>query len=130
MKKLSLIFLLASVLFVSAGDTPLTNGKLLGTFQVQPTVTISALDINWSIAQTFKKTLAADSTFTFSNATDGRTIVVALTNTASNYTVTWPTVKWAGNVAPTQTIGAKQDVYCFVKIGSDIYGSVIANFTP
>lgn len=129
MKKLSLILLLASALFVS-GETPITDGHLKGTFQVQPTVTISALDINWSIAQTFKKTLAANSTFTFSNATDGRTIVVVLTNTGSNWTVTWPTVKWAGNVAPTQTIGAKQDVYCFVKVGSDIYGSVVANFTP
>lgn len=127
MKKLSLLFLLASAFLVSA-ETPLTNGRLVGTFKVQPTVTISALDINWSIAQTFKKTLGANSTFTFSNATDGRTIVVAITNTASNYTVTWPTVKWTGGTAPTQTVGVKTDVYCFVKIGSDIYGSVIQNF--
>lgn len=129
MKKLFLILFLAAALSATA-ETPLTNTRLVGTFKVQPTVTISALDINWSIAQTFKKTLSANSTFTFSNATDGRTIVVVLTNTASNYSVIWPTVKWTGNVAPVQTIGAKQDVYTFVKVGSDIYGSVVANFTP
>jgi hypothetical protein len=74
------------------------------------------------------KTLGANTTFTFSNATDGQTIVVALTNTASNYTVTWPTISWTGGVAPTQTIGAKTDVYTFIKIGSTYYGSVVQNF--
>jgi hypothetical protein len=90
---------------------------------------ISALDIDWSLSRVHSKTLAANSTFTFSNAVDGQTIVVVLLNTASNYTVTWPTVKWAGNVAPTQTVGAKYDVYTFVKIGSNIFGSVVQNFT-
>lgn len=129
MKKLSLIMLLFSALTISA-ETPLTNGRLEGTFKVQPTVTISALDINWSVAMTFKKTLAANSTFTFSNVTDGRTIVVAITNTTGNFVVTWPSVHWTGNVAPTQTVGAKTDVYTFCKIGSDIFGSVVPNFTP
>jgi len=56
---------------------------------------------------------------------DGKTIVVRVTNTASNYTLTFPTVKWAGGVAPTQTIGAKSDVYTFFSDGVDIYGSVV-----
>lgn len=130
MKKLSLILLLATAVMVSA-ETPLTNGRLVGTFKVQPTQTISALDINWSIAQTFKKTLASNSTFTFSNATDGRTIVVALTNTGSNYSVTFPAgVKWSGGTQPVQTIGSKVDVWTFVMVGSTTYGSVVQNFTP
>jgi hypothetical protein len=53
---------------------------------------------------------------------------VRLTNTASNYVVTWPTVKWSGGSAPTMTIGAKSDVYTFVWDGSDVYGSVVQNF--
>lgn len=134
MKKLFLICLLLSVFIgnagATAGQTPLRNGRLLGTFQVQATHVISALDVDWSIAQTFSKTLAANSTFTFSNVTDGRTIVVAITNTASNYTVTWPTVKWVGGTQPVQTVGAKVDVWTFVKIGSVIYGSAIQNVTP
>lgn len=93
-----------------------------------PTVTIAASAIDWSLSKTFSRTLAANATFTFSNATDGLTIVVALTNTASNYTVTWPTVSWRGGTAPVQTTGAKTDVYTFVKIGSTIYGSAVQNF--
>lgn len=89
---------------------------------------IAASAIDWSAASTFTKTLSANTTFTFSNATDGQTIVVALTNTASNYTVTWPTVSWTGGAAPTQTIGAKTDVYTIIKIGSVYYGSVVQNF--
>lgn len=130
MKKLSLILLLALALSASA-ERPLKDVVLQGTFKVQPTVTISALDINWSIAQTFKKTLAANSTFTFSNATDGRTIVVAITNTASNYTVAFPAgVKWSGGTQPVQTVGAKVDVWTFVLIGSTYYGSVVQNISP
>jgi len=91
-------------------------------------VTISALDIDWSAGSTFTKTLAANSTFTFSGQTDGQTITVALTNTASNYTVTWPTVSWSGASTPVQTVGAKTDVYSFKKIGSVIYGSAIQDF--
>jgi hypothetical protein len=92
------------------------------------TSAISASAIDWSLSGTFSKTLAANTTFTFSNATDGRTIVVALTNTTGNYTVTWPTVSWTGGTAPVQTIGAKTDVYTLIKIGSTTYGSVIPNF--
>lgn len=91
-------------------------------------VAIAASAIDWSLGSTFTKTLAANTTFTFSNATDGKTIVVALTNTASNYTVTWPTVSWSGGAAPTQTVGAKTDVYTFIKVGSVIYGSAVQNF--
>jgi hypothetical protein len=93
------------------------------------TQAISALDIDWSTGSLFTKTLAANSTFTFSNKTSGQTIVVRLTNTASNYTVTWPTVKWTAGAAPTMTTGAKSDVYTFVYDGTDVYGSVVQNFS-
>lgn len=91
-------------------------------------VAVAALDINWSLGSTFTKTLAANSTFTFSNAVDGRTIVVAVTNTAFNYTVAWTGVTWSGGAAPTQTVGAKTDVYTFVKVGAVTYGSAVQNF--
>lgn len=94
--------------------------------------TISASDIDWRLSNTFSKTLSANSTFTFSNTLAGQMITIILTNTASNYTVTWSdaSIRWSGGTPPTQTIGAKSDVYTFVKIGSIIYGSAIQNFTP
>jgi len=95
-----------------------------------PTVVIAASNIDWSLAKTFRKTLSANTTFTFSNDTDGQTIVVAVTNTAGNYTVTWPAaVQWSGGTEPVQTIGAFTDVITFVKIGSTIYGSSVQNFS-
>ncbi len=90
---------------------------------------IASTAIDWATAITFTKTLAANTTFTFSNAADGETRIVALTNTASNYTVTWPTVVWSGGTPPVQTVGAKTDIYTFIKIGSTIYGSVVQNFS-
>lgn len=95
--------------------------------------TISSTAIDWSTvgagAGIYTKTLAANTTFTFSNAVAGQTIVVVLTNTASNYTVTWPgTVKWSGGVTPVMTTGAKKDVYTFVYDGTDYLGSAVQNF--
>ena len=105
-----------------------TNQPALSANPAIPSNAISASDIDWNASQTHSKTLSANTTFTFSNATDGQTIVVAVTNTASNYTVTWPTVSWSGGVAPTQTTGAKTDVYTFIKVGTTIYGSAVQNF--
>lgn len=96
------------------------------------TSAISASDIDWSTLKIssglYTKTLAANTTFTFSNRTAGQTIVVRLTNTASNYTVTWPTVKWPGGSTPVMTIGAKSDVFTFVYDGTDVFGSAVQNF--
>jgi hypothetical protein len=90
------------------------------------TAAISASDIDWSAANLHTKTLAANTTFTFSNQSTGyNVIVVRLTNTASNFTVTWPTVKWSGGVAPTMTTGATSDIYTFAYDGTNTYGSYV-----
>ncbi len=87
-----------------------------------PSVAISAYDIDWSAGSVFYKTLGAGAqVFTFSNAADGMTIIVEVTGAAS--TLTWPSVKWPGGVAPTQTASGT-DIYTFVKRGSTIYGAV------
>lgn len=85
---------------------------------------ISASEIDWAAADNHYKTLAANTVFTFANAADGKQVVVAITG-ASTYTVTWPTVKWTGGVAPTQSIGSKTDIYTFIQINSVIYGTVV-----
>ncbi len=84
---------------------------------------ISASNIDWNFTH-FYKTLSANTIFTFSNTGDAKTIIVAVTNTTSNYTVTWPTVDWGSAGAPTQRTGATTDVYTFAQINSTIYGSV------
>jgi hypothetical protein len=118
--------------------TAVTIGSAAGTWDAAYSFTteskgsvnaISASDINWASAPVHTKTLAANTTFTFSNQTAGQTIIVRLTNTASNYTVTWPTVKWTGNTTPTMTIGAKSDIYTFIYDGSNTFGSYVQDFT-
>jgi hypothetical protein len=109
------------------GDTLLDGSLTVTEAAILKNSAISASAIDWALGNVFTKTLSANTTFTFSNMTDGQTIVVRLTNTASNYTVTWPTVKWSGGVAPTMTIGAKDDVYTFIRIGSTTYGSAVQN---
>jgi hypothetical protein len=107
---------------VAAVTNPTFNNVTYGS------ASVAALDIDWAAAGTQYKTLSANSTFTFSNVANGRAVVVAVTNTASNYTVTWPTVSWKGGVAPTQTVGAKTDIYSFIRINGVTYGSVIQDF--
>lgn len=98
--------------------TPVINGQTQGA-----AIAVAALEIDWSLGAVFTKTLAAGgNTFTFSNQASGMVIVVRVTGAAS--TLTWPTVKWAGGVAPTQTASGI-DVYTFVHDGTSIYGSVV-----
>jgi hypothetical protein len=119
----------ASALPVAGGGTASTTAAAARVALNPACVQISASAIDWSLSEKFYKTLSANTTFTFSNATDGQTIVVALTNTASNYTVTWPTVAWTAATAPTQTTGAKTDIYTFIKVGSTVYGSAVQNLS-
>ncbi len=90
--------------------------------------TISAVDIDWSLSNCFKKTLSANAVFTFSNVRDGQTTVFHITNTASNYIVSWPTVSWPGGTTPTQTVGAKTDVITCTSDGSTTRCNSLQNF--
>jgi len=97
-------------------------------------VAIADSVINCDLSNTFSKTLGANQRFVLSNVGDGQTVNIAVTNTASNYTVLFVTptggldIKWADGTTPVQTVGAKTDVWTFVRIGTVIYGNVIQNF--
>jgi len=98
--------------------TPVINGQTQGA-----AIAVAAMEIDWAAGPVQTKTLAAGAnTFTFANQASGMVIVVRVTGSAS--TLTWPTVKWAGGVAPTQTASGT-DVYTFVHDGTSIYGSVV-----
>lgn len=91
---------------------------------------IAASNIDWSLSNTFFKTLGANTTFTFSNETDSQTIIVAITNTAGNFTAAWPAaVLWTNGSQPVLTLGAKTDVFTFVRINSVVYGNVVPNMS-
>lgn len=124
---------------VAATDTILQafnkiNGNVAVINAYAPVVSaIPSTVIDWSLTVKaggiYTKTLGANTTFTFSNIVAGQTIVVRLTNTVSNYTVTWPTVKWTGGIAPVMTVGAKDDVYTFISDGVSIYGAYVQDMS-
>ena len=113
------------------GGTGATTKAAANQNLTPATTTISASNIDWSQGNSFYKALSASITLTFSNAVDGQVITVTLLNTASNYTVTWPSMKWTGGTPPTMTTGAKYDVYTIyynATVGA-YFGSYVQNFS-
>lgn len=96
------------------GAAPLASPTFTGTATFATTdalgpvrqniVAVAALDIDCSAGNYFTKTIAANSTFTFSNAPASRAFAFTLELTHTSGTVTWPaTVRWPGGTAPTLT---------------------------
>lgn len=102
---------------------------------VRPTEAVAALDVDWSLSGTFRKTLGAGANaITFSNVRDGQTITMKFTSDAGGSTATFPTVvdgvpvRWPGGTLPTQSTPSKTDAYTFVHMGDEILGIQQANF--
>jgi hypothetical protein len=76
---------------------------------------VAALDINCSLGNYFTKTIAANSTFTFSNVpAAGTAYAFTLEVTHTSGAITWPaSVQWAASVAPTLSTG-KTHLFMFV----------------
>jgi hypothetical protein len=93
--------------------TPLARLDLNGNYAGNITA-VGALDIDCSTANYFTKTIAADSTFTFSNPPASRAFAFALELTHTSGAITWPAaVKWPKDTAPTLTTG-KTHIFIFV----------------
>lgn len=75
---------------------------------------VAALDIDCSVGNYFTKTIAGNSTFTFSGVPASRAYGFTLELTHTSGTVTWPaSVVWPNNTAPTLTTG-KVHLFFFV----------------
>lgn len=74
---------------------------------LEPVTAVSALDVDCSKGTYFTKTIAANSTFTFSNVpASGNAYSFTLDVTHTSGTITWPaSVKWPSDTAPTLTTG-------------------------
>jgi len=84
-----------------------------------------ALDPDNGMIQTW--TLGANRTATDS-LTTGQSMLLIITATASNYTLTWPTIKWNGGSAPTLG-GANATAIELFKVGSQLYGATIGDLS-
>lgn len=93
--------------------SPASKLDLSGNYASNITA-VAALDIDCSTANYFTKTIAADSTFTFSNPPASRAYAFALELTHTSGAITWPAaVKWPKNTAPSLTTG-KTHIFIFV----------------
>lgn len=77
-------------------------------------------------------TLTGTATITMPTATAGKSFILLLRSGAGSYTVTWTTVKWPNNSAPTITATASRlDMYSFFSDGTNWYGVTVSqNYTP
>lgn len=91
---------------------------------------VSGLDIDWEQGNIFTKALGANSTMTFSNIRNGKTITVVVTSSGA-FTIAWPaSVKWVTGAEPVMTSGAgKIDIFAFFYDGTDTFGSVLQDFS-
>jgi hypothetical protein len=88
------------------------NGSVRGNV-----VAVAALDIDCSAGNYFTKTIAGDSTFTFSNAPASRSYAFTLELTQTSGNVTWPAaVTWPKDTPPTLTAG---NTHIFVFVTDD-----------
>jgi hypothetical protein len=94
----------------------------LDTVESNPNNNITALDIDWSLEGVYYKSISAATTFTFSNDSDGQTILIIIENTdVSAQAITWPAgVKtdpnYDGNVEPST-----ESIFTLVKSNGSIY---------
>lgn len=86
--------------------------------------------IDWNLGPCFKLALDRNSTLFFLNRPPShRTILIRITNTSGNFTVTWPSsAKFPLQTAPTQTTGAFQDVITCDHDGSTTTCNSVQNF--
>lgn len=87
------------------------------------TVALSDSTIDTSLGTCFTKTITANTTFTFTGASNCTCFSIILTN-GGNYTITWPSiVKWAGGEAPELTTsGIDVLVFMTPNSGTNWYG--------
>ena len=114
-----------------------TNGTSVATANqsLTPATVVYALPgstqaVNWASGSAFYITLSANLTISFSGAVDGQVITILILNTASNYTVTWPSMKWTSGTAPTMTVGVHYDLYTVVynSTAAAYFGAAIQNY--
>ena len=94
-------------------------------------VAVAALDIDCSLGNYFTKTIAGNSTFTFSNAPSDRAYAFTLELTHTSGTVTWPaSVAWPNGITPSLDNG-KTSLLVFItdNAGTRWRGGALTNYT-
>ena len=94
-------------------------------------VAMAALNMDCDLGNYFTKTIAANSTFSFSNVPSGASYALTLELTHTSGTVTWPaSVKWPRDEAPVLTTGKTHVFVFFTDDGGTRWrGAALINYT-
>lgn len=116
----------------SGAAAPPTFRELVPPDLPAATVVLAGNAIDWSLGNCFSKSISATVSMTFSNPTEGQTIVVLVSNTGA-FNLTFPTgtngVYWAGATEYVAASGAgKHDTLIFRYIGGHYYGNYFLDF--
>lgn len=110
---------------LNANDQNLINIKL-AEFQEEHDNgnTSTAQTIDWNNGNNQKSTLTGNCTFTFTAPSGPSRLQLKLVQDATgSRTVTWPTIKWVGGVAPTLSTAANsEDIVVLFYDGTSYYG--------
>lgn len=86
-------------------------------------------EIDWANGNHQKSTLTGNCEFTYANADVGRYTLRLIQDGTGSRTVTWPTTKWAGGVAPTLSTAASSiDIISLYYDGETWYGQFALGF--
>jgi hypothetical protein len=97
---------------------------------VQPSINIAALDIDWSLGYIFRKSISANSTFTFSNMEDGKVITVMIKNTSgAAVTIAFPSGIWRDPAMVLSIPAGQKNVYTFIRDNAETTASFIPGMT-
>lgn len=91
-------------------------------------ITPGALNVDWTAGHRQNKSVAANSTFTFTSPGSPSNLLIKVVNTsASGITITWPaTVKWSST--PPLHAGLKTGIYMFWFDGTNYWGSFVQGY--
>lgn len=115
-------------LLVADGGTGASNAAGARTNLAIASGTPAIGVIDWVLTDTWFEFISANATYSFTNEADGTAITVVVASGGA-YTVAWPLdVVWPGGVEPVHSGSGFADVYTFVHINGDTYGTVVQGY--
>jgi hypothetical protein len=124
---------IASLTSATSSYLPFSGGTMTGPVSLPTSIypTSSATQsIDMSIASNFEITLTQNTLFTFANFINGlQSTIVIKQDATGSWIPTFPSLYWSEGTIPTQTtVSNSIDIYTFIKINNNVYGSSIQNF--
>jgi hypothetical protein len=86
-------------------------------------IEITGTDIDWSLGTTYYKTIAADTTFTFSNIVEGKTITVIIYSSSFDRLANFPTTRQGPGGLDNYVYQGTSTIYTFTRSNGVTYCS-------